>query len=61
MIKKAVILAAGRGKRMKELTKFLPKSLVAVNNRPFLFYKLKILKELGFNRIGIIVPNKSDC
>jgi len=60
MIKKAVILAAGRGKRMKELTKFLPKSLVAVNNRPFLFYKLKILKELGFNRIGIIVHYKKD-
>ena len=60
MVKKAVILAAGQGKRMEELTKFLPKPLLPINNRPFLFYTLKTLKELGFQEIGIVVHYKKE-
>ncbi|MDO8460159.1 MAG: sugar phosphate nucleotidyltransferase [Nanoarchaeota archaeon] len=52
---KAVILAAGRGKRMGELTRYLPKPLLSINNRPFLFYNLKNLIGCGYNDIGIVV------
>ncbi len=50
---KVVILAAGYGKRMKELTKYLPKPLLEINNRPFLHYMLRNLSNFG--EIGIVV------
>jgi len=39
----AVILAAGRGKRMKHLTNGKPKPMLSVNGSPVLEYKIKIL------------------
>src|ERR1051325_6435242 len=39
----AVIMAAGRGSRMKELTETTPKSMLRVNNKPLLEYKLDVL------------------
>jgi NDP-sugar pyrophosphorylase family protein len=39
----AVILAAGRGTRMKELTEKMPKPMIVVNGRPFLEYALDML------------------
>lgn len=60
MIKKAVILAAGKGKRMGEITEFLPKPLLEINNRPFLYYMLKNLKKLGFDEIAVIVHYKKE-
>ncbi|RLE44681.1 hypothetical protein DRJ22_05630 [Candidatus Woesearchaeota archaeon] len=56
---KAVILAAGLGKRMKELTKNLPKPLIKIKNRPFLSYLLKNLQELNLD-IGIVVGYKKE-
>lgn len=37
---KAVILVAGKGKRMRPMTRYVAKSLIQVNNRPFLAYLL---------------------
>jgi dTDP-glucose pyrophosphorylase len=57
---KCVIMAAGRGKRMLDLTKEIPKPLVSVNKKPFLYYMLTNLQRLGFNEIGIIVHYKKE-
>ena len=45
MIDTAVILAGGKAKRLKEITREIPKSLVKFNNKPFLYYQLKLLKK----------------
>ncbi|RYD41535.1 MAG: nucleotidyltransferase family protein, partial [Verrucomicrobiaceae bacterium] len=36
IIKKAVLLAAGRGTRMRELTEDLPKPMIPVRGKPIL-------------------------
>jgi NDP-sugar pyrophosphorylase family protein len=41
------IIAGGLATRLGELTKSRPKSLVEVNNKPFLAYQLEILKAQG--------------
>ena len=40
---KAVILAAGRGKRMMPLTEHIPKPLIKVNNKALLGYAIELL------------------
>src|SRR3989344_564814 len=50
----AVILAAGRGKRLLPLTKKIPKALALVNGKPILEIILKQLKEVGVNEAVII-------
>ncbi len=42
---KAVILAAGRGTRLENITKNIPKPLVKINGKTLLEYKLEILPE----------------
>lgn len=52
---KALILAAGFGKRLQPITNTIPKSMVEVNGTPLLVNSLNILTNLGFNDIGIVV------
>ena len=47
-------MAAGRGTRMKELTKELPKHLLPVLGRPFMDYTIERLRQAGFTRIIIL-------
>ena len=58
MIKQAVILAGGKGKRLMPLTKNLPKPMVLVNNIPFLSYLIFYLKQKGIKKILILVGYK---
>lgn len=51
---KAVILAAGRGSRMKELTSDSPKCLVPLAGVPLLEWQLKALRKAGIKDIGIV-------
>jgi len=51
---KAVIMAAGKGTRMLPLTEKVPKVLVEVDGKPFLYYVLKSLEKAGFDEFGII-------
>ncbi|WP_166424977.1 phosphocholine cytidylyltransferase family protein [Paraglaciecola sp. 20A4] len=51
---KALILAAGRGSRMKELTENSPKCLVKLNGKSLLTYQLIALREAGITEIGIV-------
>jgi dTDP-glucose pyrophosphorylase len=57
---KAVVLAAGRGVRMGQLTQDKPKVLIEINGKPFLYYVLKNLQKAGVNEIGIVVGYKKE-
>jgi len=46
---KTVILAGGKGVRLKELTEELPKPLVEVGGKPILWHIMKIYSHYGFN------------
>ena len=52
---KAILLAAGKGTRMMPLTKNLPKVLVEVNGKPFLWYVFDLLQKVGISNIGLVV------
>ncbi|MCM2681290.1 N-acetylmuramate alpha-1-phosphate uridylyltransferase MurU [Echinimonas agarilytica] len=54
MIRTAMILAAGRGERMRPLTDHLPKPLLEVNHKPLIVWHIERLARLG---IEIIVIN----
>lgn len=50
---KAMILAAGRGQRMRPLTDKLPKPLLPVNGKPLIVYHLEKLAQCGVTDIVI--------
>jgi glucose-1-phosphate thymidylyltransferase len=52
---KALILAAGKGTRLRPITNSCPKHLVPVANKPVLFYGLDQIREAGITQIGIVV------
>lgn len=49
----AMILAAGRGERMRPLTDTLPKPLLRVHGKPLIEYHVERLASVGFERIVI--------
>lgn len=51
---KAIILAAGRGSRMKEMTTAKPKCLTRLHGRPLLEYQISALKEAGITDIAAV-------
>jgi len=56
---KAIILAGGRGKRLKPITDYVPKSLVPVNNIPIIEWQIKYLKKYGVNEVIICTGYKT--
>lgn len=52
-----MILAAGRGERMRPLTDRVPKPLLAVAGRPLIAWLLESLRSAGFNEIVINVSH----
>jgi len=50
---KALILAGGRGKRLRPITDSIPKPLIQINNRPLIEWSIKYLKKHGINEIII--------
>ena len=58
-IKQAVILAGGRGERLKPLTNYIPKALVKINKVPFLDYLLKELVDNKIEKVLFLVGYKS--
>ncbi len=55
MISTAVVFAAGRGKRMKQLTTHAQKVVLSVNGKPFLWYVVNNLVAAGITRIIVVV------
>jgi UDP-N-acetylglucosamine diphosphorylase / glucose-1-phosphate thymidylyltransferase / UDP-N-acetylgalactosamine diphosphorylase / glucosamine-1-phosphate N-acetyltransferase / galactosamine-1-phosphate N-acetyltransferase len=60
MIKKAVILAAGRGTRMKDLTQEIPKPMLKVQGNPILQHILEGLMSAGLDQFCIITGFRAD-
>ena len=56
---KALILAGGRGKRLRPLTDKIPKSLITVNKKPLIRYTINYLKKFGIDDITICSGYKS--
>ncbi len=57
---KAIILAAGRGSRMKNLTDERPKCLVELRGKSLLDWQLKALHEAGVTEIAIVTGYKRE-
>lgn len=57
---KALILAAGYGKRLQPITNTMPKSMVRVNGTPLLVNALNNLVDIGVDSIGIVVGHMAD-
>ena len=59
-INKAVILAAGRGTRMRELTADLPKPMIEVRGKPVLQHIVEGLRDAGIREFLIVVGYRGD-
>jgi dTDP-glucose pyrophosphorylase len=60
-IDKAVLLAAGRGTRMRELTTDLPKPMIEVRSKPILQHMVEGLREADVRQFLIIVGYRADA
>jgi len=58
---KAVLLAAGRGTRMRELTADLPKPMIKVRNKPILLHIIEGLQAAGIKNFLIVVGYHSEA
>lgn len=60
-IQKAVILAAGRGTRMRELTAQLPKPMIEVRGKPVLRHIVEGLRDAGIAELLLVVGYRADA
>ena len=60
MITKAVLLAAGRGTRMRDLTDELPKPMIEVRGKPILQHIIEGLRAAGVEQFLIIVGYRAE-
>lgn len=56
----ALILAGGKGTRLRPLTVYTPKPIVPVVNRPFLLYQIEILRKSGITDITLSLSYQPD-
>jgi len=57
---KGIILAAGKGVRMKPYTDKIPKALLELKGKTLLHWNLERLKEAGATEIGIVIGDKKE-
>lgn len=60
IIKQAVILAGGKGKRLRPFTYNNPKPMIPINGRPFLEYLIEMLKDNGIEEVVILIGYLGD-
>ena len=58
MVEEAIILAGGRGTRLRSVVADIPKPMADVNGRPFLAYLLDDLAAQGVRRCVLAVGYK---
>lgn len=54
-VRQAIILAGGRGERLRPITDTIPKPMVEVNGRPFISYLVEVLGSNGVTDIVLSV------
>lgn len=59
--KKAVILAAGMGSRLRPLTDLRPKPLIEVNGTSILHNSLRNLAAIGVEEVIVVVGYRKDA
>src|SRR5687768_11651811 len=57
---RALILAGGKGTRLRPLTVYTPKPIVPVLNRPFLTYQLDLLRKAGISDVTLSLSYQPD-
>ena len=57
---KAIILAGGRGKRLRPITDYVPKPLIPIKNIPIIEWQIKYLKKFGVSEIIICSGYKTE-
>ncbi len=57
---KAIILAGGRGTRLKPVTDYVPKPLVPINNIPIIELQIRYLKRFGIKEFIICTGYKTE-
>ena len=57
---KALVLAGGRGTRLRPITHTSAKQLVPVANKPVLFYGLEAIAAAGIREVGIVVADPTE-
>ncbi len=58
---KAIIVAAGRGRRLADSTAEIPKCMVRVNGQPILHWQLRAFAAAGVDDIVIVRGYRGDC
>ena len=56
---RSIIIAAGRGTRVPEFSKTIPKSLIKINNKPILKRQIDQMRNLKIKQIAIVKGYKS--
>jgi NDP-sugar pyrophosphorylase family protein len=56
----ALILAGGKGTRLRPLTVYTPKPIVPLINRPFLLYQIEVLRKAGITDITLSLSYQPD-
>jgi len=57
---KVIIIAAGLGSRLGDLTKNLPKALIDVNGKSIIEYQIDLFHKFGINDIVIVTGHKKE-
>ena len=57
---KAMVLAAGRGTRLRPLTDSVPKPMIPIGDRPLLEHVVNLLRQHGFDDLVINLSHLPD-
>ena len=59
-MKQALILAGGKGTRLTNIDKNIPKPMVGILGKPLLQYQIELCRKHGFTNIFILIHHKGD-